>query len=295
MKTIEKMNFDIDDAAHDEALSKKYGVPVVEAKSFHRLNQIVGYAKYTNGRSGNIYFRGQSEIYKSCFPSLLRQAQKNGALHQRSGKLTKFLDSVREQIPLAQKIDEVFLEPLMQHYGINTRWIDLVDNVWVAIWFGLHEYKTVQSRQVVNQMNPYTRDYVHVSKRKDGYMYILLIHSDTTPTKTPGYYLGKDTKLVDLRIGCPSIFLRPHAQHGLLALARSQELVDHNFYKHTVGIVKIAVQNALEWMGEGNLLTHANMYPSPIYDYGYRFLLDVLAVKNEDRKTLGTIKVYAVS
>ena len=71
MKTIEKMNFDIDDAVHDEVLSKKLGVPVIETKSFHRLNQIIGYAKYTNGQSGNIYFRGQSEILKTVFRAYL--------------------------------------------------------------------------------------------------------------------------------------------------------------------------------------------------------------------------------
>ena len=301
MKTIEKINFDADDAAHDEEMSKELGLPVIEAKSFHRLNQIVGYAKHINGQDGNIYFRGQSDIYGNCLPGLLRSKQNTGA-HQRSGgshrrieKLSAFIKSAKTQVPLISKVNDVFVEPLMQHYGINTRWLDLVDNVWVAIWFGLHEYKSVQSKKVENQKNPFTRDYVQVIKRKDGYMYLLLIHSDATQSKIPGYFLGKETKLVDLRIGCPPAFLRPHAQHGLLAFARSPNIVDHNFYKRTVGIIKIAVPNALEWMGGGNLLTHANMYPSPVYDSGYRFLLDVLGVKNEDRKAFGTIKVYGGS
>lgn len=295
MQTIRKMNFDMDDASFDDGLSKKYNIPVVEAKSFHRLNQIIGYAKHINGKSGNIYFRGQSHLYKSCYPSLLRKVQSIGAFQKGSGKLSKFLGSVKKQVPLTSKVDDVFLEPLMQHYGISTRWIDLVDNIWVAIWFGLHEYKVVRSKQEVNRTNPYTRDYVHVSKRVDGDMYILLIHSDAIATPTAGYYLGKDTKLVDLRIGCPPMFLRPHAQHGLLALARGDNLKNHDFYKRTAGIVKISVQNALDWLGNGNLLTHANMYPSPVYDYGYRFLLDVLKVEDQDRKALGTIKIYAAS
>jgi hypothetical protein len=295
------MNFDTDDAVHDEKLSKKLGIPVVEAKSFHRLNQIVGYAKYVNGQDGNIYFRGQSNIYASCLPSLLRSgrsdevSKRKGASHRKIEKLSVFLKSAKSQVPLISKVDDIFIEPLLQHYGINTRWLDLVDNVWVAIWFGLHEYKSVQSKKVVNQKNPFTRDYVHVIKRKDGYMYLLLVHSDATQSKAPGYFVGKETKLVDLRIGCPPAFLRPHAQHGLLAFIRSTNVADHNFYKRTVGIVKIAVPDAWEWMGGGNLLTHANMYPSPVYDFGYRFLLDVLEVKNEDRKTFGTINVYAAS
>lgn len=301
MKTIEKINFDMKDALHDEELSKKFGIPVVEAKSFHRLNQIVGYAKHVNGEDGNIYFRGQSNIYTSCIPSLLRSSDKTklfpkiGTLNKKIERLSAFKKSAKSQVSLLSKMNDVFIEPLMQHYGINTRWLDLVDNIWVAIWFGLHEYNSVQSKKVVNQENPFTRDYVHVTKRKDGYMYLLLIHSDANQSKIPGYFLGKETKLVDLRIGCPPAFLRPHSQHGLLAFSRSAKFEEHDFYKRTVGIVKIAVQDAWEWLGGGNLLTHANMYPSPIYDYGYRFLLDVLAVKNEDRKTLGTIKVYAVS
>lgn len=136
---------------------------------------------------------------------------------------------------------------------------------------------------------------MHVARRWEGDLFILLIHSDAVQNKKPGYFAGKETKVVDLRIACPSIFLRPHAQHGLLMFSRSRSLRGHDFYKRTVGIVKVSVVDALEWIGDGNLLTHANMYPSPVFDSGYHFMLDSLAVNNEERDIFGTIKVYTLS
>jgi hypothetical protein len=295
MKLVNKLTFGDDDAVRDESLSNGIGIPVFHVKTFHKLNQIVGYAKYINRLGGNIYFRGQSELYSACFPGLGRDIKSSETYYSRRKKLTGFLDSVKKQIPLTSSFDDVFVEPLMQHYGIRTKWIDLVDNVWEALWFGLHEYNSVQNKEASSQTNPYIRDYVHVARRWEGDLYILLIHSDATESIQPGYFIGEETELVDLRIGCPSIFLRPHAQHGLLACSRSGSLENHNFYRRTVGIVRVAVSDALEWIGSGNLLTHANMYPSPVYDFGYRFMLDALEIKNEDRSIFGTIKVYTLS
>jgi hypothetical protein len=295
MRTIEKIRFDNQDAYIDEELSKRLKIPVVIATNFHVLNRIVGYAKYINGPDGNIYFRGQSELYDTCFPSLLRRITRQGRFQLRGGRLKVLLKTIKEQVDSLSHIDDVFLEPLMQHYGIATRWIDLVDNVWVALWFGLHDYRSVYHRHQSNQSNAYIRDYVHVAKREVGYLYLLLVHSDATQNSQPGYNLGKETKVVDLRTACPSIFLRPHAQHGLLMFCRGANLTDHDFYKRTVGIIKIAVPDALAWIGEGNLLTHANMYPSPVFDTGYHYLLDSVAINSCDCDTFGTIRVYTLS
>jgi hypothetical protein len=295
MRTIERITFDNKDARLDEELSNRFKIPVVEATNFHVLNRIVGYAKYINRAEGNIYFRGQSELYDACFPSLLRRIARQGSFQNRGGRLKELLKMIKEQVSSLSQVDDEFLEPLMQHYGIATRWIDLVDNVWVALWFGLHDYRSVYHRYKSNQANPYIRDYVHVARRKEGFLYLLLIHSDAAQNSKPGYYLGKETKVIDLRTACPSIFLRPHAQHGLLMFSRGANLTDHNFYKRTVGIVKIAVPDALEWIGDGNLLTHANMYPSPVFDTGYHYLLDSVAIDSCDRDVFGTIKVYTLS
>lgn len=295
MKTIERITFDNKDAFFDEELSARLKIPVIEATNFHVLNRIVGYAKYINGYEGNIYFRGQSELYDNCFPSLLRKIRRQGSFQHRGGRLKEVLRMIKKQVSSLYQIDDEFLEPLMQHYGIATRWIDLVDNIWVALWFGLHDYRSVYHRYKSNQSNPYIRDYVHVARRQTGYLYVLLVHSDADQKSKPGYYLGKETKVIDLRTACPSIFLRPHAQHGLLIFSRGADLADHDFYGRTVGIVKVAVSNALAWIGDGNLLTHANMYPSPVFDTGYHYLLDSVAIDTCDRDIFGTIKVYTLS
>lgn len=92
MKLIDKITFDDDSACLDNVLSERLDIPVVHVKNFHKLNQIVGYAKHINGIDGNIYFRGQAKLYDSCFPSLLRRIEREGVYYQRADKLKKFLN-----------------------------------------------------------------------------------------------------------------------------------------------------------------------------------------------------------
>ena len=40
-----------------------------------------------------------------------------------------------------------------------------------------------------------------------------------------------------------------------------------------IGILKIRIDRTDEWLGNGQLLTQDNLFPSPGYDYGYDLLL----------------------
>ena len=82
---------------------------------------------------------------------------------------------------------------------------------------------------------------------------------------------------IDLRKSLPSTFLRPHAQHGLVI----KKNVDLNFRKsedydlstNVVAIIKIRIDRAKQWIGNGELLTQDNLIPPPGYDPGYDLLL----------------------
>ena len=83
---------------------------------------------------------------------------------------------------------------------------------------------------------------------------------------------------VDLRKALPSTFLRPHAQHGLVIKKNvsnsSPSAIDFDLSSNVVGIIRIRIDRAKRWIGDGELLTQDNLIPPPGYDPGYDLLLN---------------------
>ena len=48
------------------------------------------------------------------------------------------------------------------------------------------------------------------------------------------------------------------------------------------GIIRIDLEDALNWLGEGRILTTESMVPPPNYDAGYKLLLSSEAYNSED-------------
>jgi hypothetical protein len=91
----------------------------------------------------------------------------------------------------------------------------------------------------------------------------------------PGYYFGENTELVDLRMAVPSVFLRPHAQHGLLFRCKGAANERPNDYSKQIrGIVRVSLKDALDWLGEGKIVGTHSLFPPPFYDNGYQILLE---------------------
>lgn len=76
---------------------------------------------------------------------------------------------------------------MLQHYGVKTPCIDLVDNVWVALWFAIHQTKT----KIIN-----SHEYVYFYDNE--YSYILLVATDAVmPSDKHGVHIGAESKLID--------------------------------------------------------------------------------------------------
>ena len=271
-------------------------IPVFEINSFHTLTQFIGLAKYKNKDCGNVYLRGQTSLYPAkdpphlvkLPPSALRFQTMN--VQQRINEYRNHINATTAQTAHFAKHDIDYVEPMLQHYGIRTYWLDVVDNVWIALWFAIHE----TCSKIIDG-----REYVHIyEKNLDSYGYILLINSDATEEdKTkPGIYCGSETILCDLRKSIPSYFLRPHAQHALMLKKNSTNPNDFADYSdRIVAIAKISVANALRWIGQTGLLSVQSLFPSPYYDTGYEQLLNEYKVPEEFRdsnKIKNYIKLY---
>ena len=255
----------------DEAL----GVHVYHVTDPHALTQASGYLKYAHAKSNErVYFRGQSALYKTLSPTLYRGVASRAAQDTRTVALSSLMEATKERSASIRALAPGVAEPLLQHYGLRTSWLDVVDNIWVALWFACHK---AHSEGVLGKHVHFERRQVRYEENSDRFAYILLIEVDATNglDEAPGLWRGRATELIDLRLAAPSTYLRPHAQHGLLfRLKGGSERRKTNYSERIAGIIRVDLESALEWLGEGRLLQIHSLFPPPVYDPGYAQLLE---------------------
>jgi len=234
--------------------------------------QAVGYLKHTAEPWERIYMRGQGRLYDALSPTLYRGISNPTTQGKRHERLAKVIQEFCAESSLFSDIPEYAHEPLLQHYGVKTSWLDIVDNIWVALWFSIHRA----------YVSGHEDQYMHFDPRTasaDGeFAYILLVKTEDSRKEKvrKGITKGRHTEVIDLRIAAPSVFLRPHAQHGLLFRARGTEGGRITDYAHTLaGIVRFPLEAGKAWLGVGAMHDVRSLFPPPFYDSGYRILLGV--------------------
>lgn len=260
------------------------GLEVFDAPSPHALIQAAGYLKYTLAKKHKgVFFRGQTRLYPTLAPGLLRGVPPDRAV-ERVTLLEQFLAEIDRDAKALRAVDKSCREALLQHYGIKTTWIDVVDNIWVALWFACHRARTIG----------WPEECLHFERRApdpsagEEFAYVVLLQSSIVPKEdAPGHYHGDRSETIDLRVAVPSHFVRPHAQHGLLVrrLSGSGRPVADNSPLH-VGTIRVRLAAALDWLGTAATLTSHALFPPAYYDYGYR---ELLADVTSPRKELGAI------
>lgn len=284
-------------------------VPIYDVITTNALNQLIGHAKFDNASYGNVYYRGVSQLYDNVLPSIMRNRT-----HGIPCDITSFLAEIykdqylKESLKLKcpqnghskkdksenhriEKYNKYRIEALWQHYGGSTRFLDVVDNHWVALWMGLHKFTAHGERKEFYDVNKRSSllsalEIYERTKEKDKqksdlniYTYILLIampHSYDNHEN--GIYETSKFIEVDLRKALPSTFLRPHAQHALVIRRKEDGYSESRakFYdmaSQVVAILRIRIDRVAEWLGNGTLLTKENLFPSPSIDQGYNNLL----------------------
>ncbi len=248
------------------------GIEVLHADEPHALVMAAGYLKFNLAKiqGEGIYFRGQRKLYGTLTPTLYRGLTLQKAQDKKHRAVSDLINKFRASGSIFQSFGEYAHEPLLQHYGISTTWIDLVDNVWIALWFACHRALGIGRLD----------EFMHFEKRLpdsiEKHAYILLVAADISrrSRKKPGYYFGDKTELVDLRMAAPSVFLRPHAQHGLLFRKMGVEGGRPLDYSDQIrGIIRVDLAKAVDWLGSGKMVNTHSLFPPPYYDNGYQILL----------------------
>lgn len=264
-------------------------IPIYEVSSIHGLNRLIGYSKFMNKDVGKVLYRGQNRLYGSLTPSLMRgKKYSDKCLHNLKSLVDTIMSDSRLNkqfnLPAGCKSNRSVIEGALQHYGISTRFIDLVDNHWIALWMSLYESETIKSKEIyTHYKSRYLDNYDLLSNiaRGDndpiGFGYLLM--ACMPEIKSPmvnGLYRGSEFEFIDLRRSLPSIFLRPHAQHAYVLRRRGPDGNNSNFYdvaSQLIGIAKIRLDYIAKWLGNGELLSQNNLFPQPCFDPGYEILL----------------------
>ena len=266
---------------------------VLQVTDPNALTQIVGHAKYRSG--GSVVLRGHARLHSTLVPSLYRGTKTTGERQNRTEALAGYAralfgghcacelsggpPSCRPNWPcqgrseaddtgLVKGTAMAAVEPLLQHYGVKTRWIDVVDNVWVALWFGCHELQTRGRYGHHSRRNPETAE--------SPWAYVTLVEiGSPQATAVAGVSRTDRARLIDLRTATPSIYVRPHAQHALLFAAGDwSPAKDPDLSEFEMGTIRIPLREALSWLGSGVSLTPYVLFPPADRDEGFRRFLE---------------------
>jgi len=125
----------LDALTHEHAYREpvpSVGFNVYHARKPYVLVQAAGYLKHIRAKSHNksVYFRGQSKLYPTIPPTLYRGIVKPEARDKRDAEMQVLLKGIRENQHVLRAISDHVQEPILQHYGLKTRWLDVVDNVF---------------------------------------------------------------------------------------------------------------------------------------------------------------------
>jgi len=279
------------------------------------LTQIAGWYRFTAPINGSAFYRGQTKIHSTMIPSAIRNPLTGRKLNvpartRHARAMTEYVDQLvgapcscpggpftfpRSHLCLEQvaRTDSshivpatyrAAIEPLLQHYGIRTRWLDVVDNVWVALWFACFQERSYR-RFASHARRSVAREGLGAKA------YIAVMDSGvTSETAIPGYRVGTETRFVDLRYAVPSIYLRPHAQHGVLMAVSSMEPShDGDLSTQVAGYIEIDLFDAVDWLGDGSLARGANLFPPANEDRGFERLIDA---PKPDYELMGEVKLY---
>lgn len=135
--------------------------------------------------TGQLLIRGQTNNHPRMVPGLFRSAA--SPADQLLAAESSFADAVVEAFPENGRFHRAHLPALLQHYGFKTSWLDVVDNLWTAVWFATH---SVSERQGAVRASP---------NKKSGWLYFLQPAANQS---------------IDLRRAHQALSLRPHVQAG---------------------------------------------------------------------------------
>lgn len=247
--------------------------------------------KEFSDKQWRVFYRGQNKLYGKHHDEMKPSAYR-GEDHLKD--VDECVEHVLKLPPfVGSEITREAIEGMIQQYGGISRWIDVVDNVWIALWFACHRVWVAKDIAETDDAKGYKRSsmqYVHYERRipeleKDEhrFAYVVLIGvEEKLELQSPGFYKSERDELLNLRQALPSQFIRPHAQHGCLIRRRKGAGFVKDLKDMVHGVIRIPLEIALDWLGTSKAFSVDSIFPPPAFDTGWRDLMfrDEMAKKH---------------
>jgi len=219
----------------------------------HILALFAGYLKKNllETAKSHVFFRGQTNDYGTMIPRLFRGNITLNQLEKRILAYKKLINELPKTYE-ASRFQKESVGAILQHYGIKTPWLDLVDNLYTAIWFATKEPKRASGKPI---------EYIN-SKKEFGWLYFIRTKINNK----------SELKWYDLREEQSSLSLRLHVQHGISA---TRENVNWNLSNRCLNDFVVALvkfPNNKDWSLEGSLFSTKFIFPSKKIDNTYKYL-----------------------
>lgn len=247
------------------------------------LARFVAFVKYRIQQlGGDVFLRGQVSHYPGLVPALFRGASEQAA-QRRAAAYRQALSRVQDDLPYG-RFHRSNVGALLQHYGAKTPWIDLVDNLYTALWFATHEHRSDHDN----------RSYYVRAPSEFGW--VVLVGTRTID--------GESLRCIDLRKHHSSMNVRLHAQHGISAASQDDWEPPTRVDYETYVVARVRVPNDRRFRVNGHLASPRFLFPSPQLDESFNILLSsaanrILAEHERDFRlpdnTLGRIGRIRVS
>ena len=208
---------------------------------------LAAFYAFCNGQSADwrIFLRGCTENHATAYPSLFRRLPVDDSVCERTRRWQAYKDVLLNLQNLeGRRWRRKDLGAVLQHYGVKTPWLDVVRNLYSAIWFAAHE---LRGSGLAGEVKPTAKDYCWIS--------FFRRRAQAT---------GRRLRVKDISAHHSSAHLRPHAQHGSsLAMQKDDVETPHPCQDfNTFRIAQIRIPNGTEWKLSGFMASTAFMFPS---------------------------------
>ena len=225
--------------------------------SIERPSSLAAFFAFCSGQSLNtrIFLRGCTEDHATAYPSLFRGLNHDDPRHEQANRWRAYQYVLHRFQDLdGQRWRRKDLGAVLQHYGIKTPWLDVVRNLYSAIWFATHD---LQANGLDGKAQRTQEDYGWISfyRRKAPLAKRLL-------------------QVMDIFAQHSSTHLRPHAQHGGSLAMQSDNATEQyrNQDFNRFRVAQIRIPNSAEWTLSGHMVSTVYMFPSGDLDDSFRRL-----------------------
>ncbi len=192
-------------------------------------------------------------------PSIFRGENLNS---ERKEKRLNAFKKVKEEIyklkPAARFKGEIG-GASFQHYGLKTPWLDLVDNIFIGLWFARNQMKWIAEENYK----------IEKSKNEFGWIYLLKADYDTK-VNNEGICMGNKTQWCDLRYHHRDLSLRPHFQHGIFIAKSKYSKENYDLKDEIIATIKFPINLKNDMLD----VSPNHIFPEKQYDNTYKYLTE---------------------